>query len=63
MASDYRDFSQVVKDSACTMLHDPGAVSEIHIAEALGHGRAKDVNLQEAKELFEDYLTLLCSDR
>ena len=63
MVSEYTDFSQVVKDSACTMLQDPGAVSEFRIAEVLGRGRAKDVNLQEARELIEDYLTLLCSNR
>ena len=63
MASEYGDFSEVVKDSACTMLHDPGAVSEFIVAEALERGRAKDVNLQDAKELIRDYLSVLCANR
>jgi hypothetical protein len=63
MASQYADFPQVVKESACTMLRDPGAISEFIVAEVLGRGRAKDVNMQDAKELIRDYLTVLCGSR
>ncbi len=63
MNSQYSDFSQVVRESACSMLNDPGVLSDSFIAEALKRGRGKAINLQDAKELVRDYLSLLCEKR
>ena len=63
MASKYADFPQAVKESACTLLQDPRTVSEFIVAEALERGRAKDLNMQDAKEMIRDYLTVRCASR
>ncbi len=63
MASEYLDFPQVVTESACAMLNNPGVLSDFVIAETLEHGRAKDINFQDAKELIKDYLNVLCKAR
>ena len=63
MGSQYLDFSQVVRESACSMLNDPGVLSDFFVAEALKRGRGKDINIQDAKELIRDYLSILCESR
>ncbi len=64
MATQYPDFSQIVRESACSMLNDPGALSEFIVARTLergNHGMA--INIQDARELIKDYLNVLCENR
>jgi hypothetical protein len=63
LASEYADFPRVGKDSSCTILQDWGALFEFIHAEALERGRAKDVIMQDVKELIQGYPTVLCGSR
>ncbi len=63
MESGYSDFSQIAVESACSMLNNPGVLSEYFIAEALERRHKGTINLKNARELIEDYLTTLCQSR
>lgn len=60
----FTDFPQVVRESACAMLNDPGSISEPIVSEALERGnRGKDISVRDAREMIKDYLTVLCESR
>jgi hypothetical protein len=61
--NEYPDFSQVVAESACSILNNPGVLSEYFIAEALERRHKGAINIKDARELIEDYLTALCESR
>ncbi len=63
MDTEYHDFSQIVVESACSMLNNPGVLSEHLIAEALERRHKGTVNIKDAKELVEDYLAVVCESR
>ncbi len=63
MENTYPDFSQAASESACSMLNNPSLVSEPLIAEALGRRHKGTISIADAKELIEDYFTVLCERR
>ncbi len=60
MAEQYSEFSEIVRESACAMLNYPGLLSDHFITRVLERRHKGTVSIQDAKELIEDYLTLLC---
>ncbi|HSR11576.1 MAG TPA: hypothetical protein VLS90_09010 [Thermodesulfobacteriota bacterium] len=51
---------QITRDSACALLNNPQVVSEYFIAQVLKRRQKGSINLHDARELIEDYLTALC---
>ncbi len=45
------------------MLNNPGVLSDYFIAEALERRHKGTINIRDAKELVEDYLSVLCESR
>jgi len=60
MPDQYPEFSEMVRESACAMLNNPGLLSEYFITRALERRHKGTINIQDARELIEDYLTVLC---
>lgn len=63
MENTFTDFPEVAIESACSMLNNPGLFSEHLIARALWRRHKGTIPLGEAKELIEDYFTVLCERR
>jgi hypothetical protein len=63
MENTYPDFSQAASESACSMLNNPSLVSEHLIAQVLARRHKGTVSIADAKELIEDYFTVLCERR
>ncbi len=63
MDTEYRDLSQIVIESACSLLKDPVVLSEYFIAEALERRQKGIINIKDAKELSGEYLAVLCESR
>ncbi len=64
MAAEYKDFPQMLRESACSMLNDPGTLSEFMVTRALERGNyGGRINLRDAKEFLKNYLTILCESR
>ncbi len=63
METSYGDFSEIVRDSACSMLNDPGVLSDVVIGKALQRRHEGTIGIQDAREFIEDYLRVLCRSR
>jgi len=63
MENTYPDFPQMASESACSMLNNPGLLSEHLIAQVVARRHKGTIPIQEAKELIEDYFTVLCERR
>lgn len=56
----YLEFSEMVTESACAMLNYRGVLSDPFVSRVLERRHKGTINIQDAKELIEDFLMVLC---